>query len=400
MKILLINKFLHPNGGSETYMFSLGEYLQSQGHAVQYFGMEHGGRIVGNRVNAYTADMDFHSGSRLKKLAYPIKTIYSAEARRKLRLVLEDFQPDVCHLNNFNYQLTPSIILEINKWKKQTGHPCKVIYTAHDYQLVCPNHMCYNPSSRGSCEKCLEGNFLHCVMGKCIHGSRLRSAVGAAEAVFWKRTGVYRHLDAILCCSRFIKARLDTNPILAAKTVVLHNFVNLTVGKGRQKKRYILYFGRYSQEKGIMTLLEACKQLPDIPFVFAGSGPLEPELQGIPNITNAGFCQGEKLGTLIEEASFAVCPSLWHEPFGLTVAEAIAHGTPVIGADTGGISEQLRPGITGELFPAGDVNALTQKLHFLWDNPAVLRRYQENCRAGAVRTVETYCRELMEIYRM
>ena len=135
MKILMINKFLHPNGGSETYIFKLGDYLKSQGHAVQYFGMEHEGRCVGNRVNAYTSDMDFHGGSKLSKLPYPIKTIYSAEARKKLRLVLEDFQPDVCHLNNFNYQLTPSILLEIAKWK-QKGHPCRVVYTAHDLQLV------------------------------------------------------------------------------------------------------------------------------------------------------------------------------------------------------------------------------------------------------------------------
>ena len=80
------------------------EHLEKQGHEVQFFGMEHEGRCVGNRVNAYTSDMDFHGGSKLSKLTYPVKTIYSVEARRKLRLVLEDFQPDVCHINNIEYQ--------------------------------------------------------------------------------------------------------------------------------------------------------------------------------------------------------------------------------------------------------------------------------------------------------
>ena len=108
MKVLIVNKFLYPNGGSETYIFKLGEALEQHGHEVQYFGMEHEGRRVGNRVNAYTSDMDFHGGS---KLTYPIKTIYSSEARKKLRLVLDDFQPDVCHLNNFNYQLTPTSVV-------------------------------------------------------------------------------------------------------------------------------------------------------------------------------------------------------------------------------------------------------------------------------------------------
>ena len=88
MRVLIINKFLFPNGGSETYTFKLGEQLQKMGHEVQYFGMEHEGRCVGNRVNAYTSDMDFHGGSKLSKLTYPIKTIYSKEAQVQLQKVL------------------------------------------------------------------------------------------------------------------------------------------------------------------------------------------------------------------------------------------------------------------------------------------------------------------------
>ena len=70
MRVLITNKFLYPNGGSETYIFKLGEALEQHGHEVQYFGMEHEGRCVGNRVNAYTSGMDFHGGSKLSKLTY------------------------------------------------------------------------------------------------------------------------------------------------------------------------------------------------------------------------------------------------------------------------------------------------------------------------------------------
>lgn len=137
----MMNKFLYPNGGSETYIFKLGDYLKSQGHEVQYFGMEHEGRCVGNAVNAYTSDMDFHGGSKLSKLTYPIKTIYSSEARKKLRLVLEDFKPQILPLNNFNYQLTPSIILEVQK--EQRGQQNVGLFSlAHDYQLVLSKTIC------------------------------------------------------------------------------------------------------------------------------------------------------------------------------------------------------------------------------------------------------------------
>lgn len=366
MKILMVNKFLHPNGGSETYIFKLGEALQNQGHQVEYFGMEHPGRIVGNRVNAYTSNMDFHCGSKLGKIFYPVKTIYSREARKQIRLVLEDFQPDVCHLNNFNYQLTPSIILEIRKWEKESGHPCKILYTAHDYQLVCPNHMCRNPNTNVNCENCLGGHFLPCIKGRCIHGSLAKSVIGAAEAYFWKWMGVYRQIDHIICCSEFMKTKLDTNPVFAKKTVALHNFVEPVKEKNVQKKDYILYFGRYSQEKGVATLVQVAKHLPEIPFVFAGSGPLEPLLEGVGNIRNVGFQTGEALETLIREARFTVYPSEWYENCPFSVMESQMYGTPVLGANIGGIPELIQPGVTGELFESGNEDSLKRQIVDMW----------------------------------
>jgi glycosyltransferase involved in cell wall biosynthesis len=394
MRILLINKFLYPNGGSETYIFKLGQQLMAMGHEVQYFGMEHEGRVVGNRVEAYTSDMDFHGGSKLSKLTYPIKTIYSSEARKKLRLVLEDFQPDVCHLNNFNYQLTPSIILEIRKWSKT----CRIVYTAHDYQLVCPNHMCRTVSSNENCEKCLGGYFLNCTKGKCIHGSLAKSVIGTLEGTFWKWMGVYEQIDTIICISEFMKAKLDRYPVLADKTVVLHNFVEGEECQDIRKKDYVLYFGRFAQEKGIATLIGVAKELPDIPFIFAGSGPLEDRLTGVENIKNVGFQQSEGLRRLIREARFTVCPSEWYEPFGLTIAESIVSGTPVLGANIGGIPELIRPGETGALFESGNAADLKQKIEKLWNDRQMLAAMSETCKPDCFMDVARYAEKLMTYY--
>ena len=398
MKILMINKFLHPNGGSETYIFKLGAHLQAIGHEVQYFGMEHEGRIVGNRAEAYTSNMDFHGGSKLAKLLYPIKTIYSVEARKKIRLVLDDFQPDVCHLNNFNYQLTPSIILEIRKWEKQSGHKCKIIYTAHDYQLVCPNHMCNNPNTHENCEKCLGGHFLNCTKGRCIHGSLAKSVIGTMEATFWKWMGVYKQIDKIICCSHFMKTKLDTYPVLADKTVAMHNFINPVEAKDVQKKDYVLYFGRFSQEKGIATLVQAAKELPEIPFIFAGSGPLEHLLDGVPNIKNVGFQTGEALETLIREARFTVYPSEWYENCPFSVMESQMYGTPVLGANIGGIPELIRVGETGELFESGDVKQLKQKIQELWNNREKTEMFAERCHSLSFADIAQYCETVKDVY--
>jgi len=398
MKVLMVNKFLYPNGGSETYIFKLGDYLKSQGHEVQYFGMEHEGRIVGNAVNAYTSDMDFHGGSKLLKLTYPIKTIYSSEARKHIHKVLENFQPDVVHLNNFTYQITPSVILEIVAWRKKTGHPCRIVFTAHDYNLVCPNHMLNNPNTHENCEKCLGGHFMNCTKGKCIHGSTAKSAIGTMEGFFWKWKGTYKYIDAVICCSEFMKTKMDTNPVFKGKTIALHNFIDKVEWKNTEKKDYVLYFGRFSIEKGMGTLADVCRMLPDIPFVVAGSGPLEDEINNLPNVKNVGFQTGKALETLIREARFSIYPSEWYENCPFSVMESQMFGTPVLGANIGGIPELIQVGKTGELFTPGNTEELMRIIEKLWNNKSITDSYTKSCENINFDNIDDYYKKIMPIY--
>jgi len=393
VKILIINKFLHHNGGSETYIFQIGDWLKNNGHEVEYFGMEHNGRCVGNSVDVYTTEMDFHTKSKFALISNTFKTIYSIEAREKIRRVLDSFSPDVCHLNNFNYQLTPTVILEIVKWRKQTGKNCRIIYTAHDYQLLCPNHMCHNPNTYENCEKCFGGHYTNCIKGRCVHGSIAKSVVGALEAWFWNMNGVYKYLDKIICCSKFLKEKMDVNPIFRDKTQTMHNFIKRKRKNIMPRKDYVLYFGRYSAEKGLNTLINACKNLPSIEFIFAGKGPLEDEMKGIDNIRDVGFLTGDKLELLIKEAKFSVYPSEWYENCPFSVMESQILGTPVLGANIGGIPELIQVGKTGELFESGNVEDLTNKIKSFR-----AEEYRMNCQGNLFDDIDDYCRKLMCLY--
>lgn len=399
MKILMVNKFLYPNGGSETYIFKLGEQLTRMGHEVQFFGMEHAGRCVGNHAEAYTSDMDFHGGSKLAKLTYPLKTIYSKEAREKMMIVLKDFNPDVVHLNNFNYQLTPSVILAVKDYEKETGRKVFIAFTAHDYQLVCPNHMMNNPNTGENCEKCAGGAFMNCTKGKCIHGSTAKSIIGTMEATYWNKRGTYRYIDKMICCSNFMKTKMDINPVFKDKTIALHNFVEIPDKKEVAKKDYVLYFGRFSKEKGIETLINAAKDLPEVRFIFAGTGPLEDRIKEIDNIENVGFKTGTELEMLIREASFSVYPSEWYENCPFSVMESRMYGTPVLGANIGGIPELIDEGKTGELFTSGDKDELEKKILSLWNDREKLAEYSRNCEENVFDTVEEYTEKLLKIYQ-
>ena len=397
MKILIVNKFLFPNGGSETYIFEIGKQLQKMGHEVQYFGMEHEGRIVGNHAESYTSDMDFHAKG-LQKLLYPFKIIYSTEARKKIRQVLDDMKPDIIHLNNFNFQITPSIIYEIRKWERKQKKKVRIIFTAHDYQWVCPNHMMMIPSSKQLCFQCQGGKYGSCVTNRCIHNSRVKSILGMMEAKLYQKLHTYGKVDQVIRPSQFMSDKLSTSPVLKDKLIVLHNFLTEEKYQVVEKKDYILYFGRYSEEKGIHTLLQVCRELSQIPFIFAGGGPLEKELQSCPNITNMGFLQGKKLKELIAEARFTIFPSEWYENCPFTVMESQWYGTPVIASAIGGVPELVQDGKTGILFEAGNAGELKGKIAELWDQKEELQCLTQNCREVSFDSAEEYCRKLEKIY--
>lgn len=399
MKILMVNKFLFQNGGSETYVFKVGQQLQKQGHEVQYFGMEHPKRIVGNRVNAYTPNMDFHTG-KTEKILYPFRIIYSKTARRKLRCVLEDFAPDVIHLNNFNFQLTPSIIYEIKKYEKDSKKKVKILYTAHDTQLVCPNHLMRIPQSGELCQRCLKNGFFECVKNSCIHNSKIKSLCAYFEAELYKSLKTYRHIDCILCPSCFMEKQLQTRSEFTGKIKVLHNFIsfdNSFEGEAVVSKDYVIYFGRFSEEKGIETLLQVCSSLPQIPFVFVGNGPMESKVNEIENINNVGFKKGNELFSLIRQAKFSIIPSECYENYPFSVMESIALETPVIGSNIGGIPELVENGENGDLFTVGNVKELREKVEALWNDESRLHKYSVACRNKKFDTVATYCKKLIEI---
>ena len=398
MKILMINKFLYPKGGAETYMLQLGAQLTARGHRVEYFGMAHPANTVGNTWGLYTATMDFHGGRLLAKASYPLRIIHSREAQRKMAQLLEKFRPDVVHLNNFNFQLTPSILLAAQKYRSTANPKLRIVCTAHDSQLVCPNHLMFRPDPPQVCEDCLKGNALPCIRNRCIHGSLPRSILGAVEYHYWRSRNVYDTLDLILCPSAFMKSRLDTDPVLAPKTSVLRNFVAPKPPTDSHKEHYVLYFGRYSEEKGIRPLLNVCRALPHIPFVFAGGGPLESLIERIPNVRNAGFLGGEDLHRLIRQARFSICPSQCHDNCPFSVMESIMAGTPVLGSDLGGIPGLIDSGRTGWLFPAHDEEALRAEIARIWESDEP-ERFRDACLEVHFDSLEEYTQKLESYYR-
>ena len=249
------------------------------------------------------------------------------------------------------------------------------------------------------CEKCLDGKYIHCFNTKCLKNSRAKSLLGTLDGYFWKYSSAYSYVDKIICCSEFLKDKLDTQERFKNKTVALHNYKDINPINNIVKKDYILEFGKLSKDKGTDTLIEVAKRMPEQKFVFAGYGPSIEKMEGVSNIEYVGFKGGEELYKLIAEAKLSVCPSEMYENCPFSVIESVSLGTPVVGAKMGGIPELIEEGKTGELFEAGNVEKLEDAIRKIIKTSRITEEYIKNCFGAKYETSETYYKKLMEIYR-
>jgi glycosyltransferase involved in cell wall biosynthesis len=394
LKVLQVNKFLYWFGGSETYCFKLSDYLESQGHEVQFFGMEHERNVKGNTLNLGVSNVEFKQMS-IRKAHYPFKIIYSIEAKRKIRKVIEAYKPDIIHINNFNFQLTPSILYEIKKFN------IPVVMTLHDFQIVCPNHMMYLEHEQKICEDCKGRKYFSCVKNNCLHNSKIKSVLAAFEGYLNHKLKTYdRCIDMFIAPSHFLKNKVVEFGESKDRIKVIHNFIDeLGVNDLPKKENYALYFGRLNVQKGIPTLIKAMKRLPDIKFVIAGEGDLEDEVKGIANVEYVGFKKGEELKNLVKRALFTIYPSEWYENCPMSVLESQMYGTPVIGANIGGIPELIEDQKDGMLFQAGNVDELVEKISYLYHHGDILSQYSEKCIEKVQQfSIEKYYSQLMGVY--
>lgn len=382
MRVLLVNKFHYRKGGSETYYFGIAEALERLGHEVFFFAMEDGKNHPCGQSKYFVSHTDYNGkASALQKVKDGVSLIYSFEAKRKFEELLEDVRPDVIHLNLVHRQLTFSI-LDAPYLK---SHDVPVIFTSHDYIMVCPCYTMVNGDG-GNCDECLNGGFGPCVRHRCVKGSMAKSLLAKTEADFLRWHGCYGKIDRIIAPSRFMKTKLIEGGVPADKIVYLQNFLtDSQVEAGRRvfnpdkidnEDPYFIFFGRLSKEKGVLTLVEAfasaLQELPDNwKLKLVGEGPQQEEIEALieregpesrARIELLGFHSGEELQKLVSNARFSIMPSEWRENMPYSGMESLAAGTPVIGSNMGGIPELIVEGKTGYLFEGADKRQLEKAL--------------------------------------
>lgn len=364
--------------------------LTDQGHEVRIFAMRHPENLPCPDSRFFVQYRDFKNLRWWQIPAEFFRSIYRRESKFKLQRLLINFRPDVAHLNNINFQLTTSIIDVLNKYS------IPIITTAHDYQLVCPNHLLY--VHHNVCRKCLNGKFYYCLLNRCYNRSWGFSLLAMLESYFNKQRRIYQKIDRLIAPSEYLKQHLMAGGLAANKIQVLSNpvpVISVEPSLAKPKENYFLYFGRLTEEKGIGDLIDFFTKHPRWSLKIAGQGPLAEKISclGLKNIDYLGFCPKTKIHQLIIKARAVIIPSNWPENCPYSALEAISLGTPVIAKNRGGLSEIIKPGENGFLYNNDE------ELAKILTESAVNQISQRQPAIDYLMTEQQYLEQITNLYR-
>lgn len=362
MKIVLVNKFLFPKGGDANCTIATGALLRSYGHSVFFWGMKHPDNMDFPHSHDFVENIDYERAPGiLGKFKVVSKILYSFEARRKFERFILKTMPDVVHLNNFAHQISPSILHVLKKYK------IPAVMTMHDYKMTCPSYSLYSGGT--PCEKCKGGSYYWCTIRKCTKDSYLKSSVNTLEMYLHHRIlRIYEHIHTFISPSKFLAEKV-VEMGLKGRFRHLPNFVDFDVFPERRQseENSCTYFGRLSEGKGLVTLLDSVKGL-GIHLKIIGEGPQKNNLmdkvtqENINNVSFLGFLTGMDLYNEICKSKFIVITSECYENNPLSVIESFSMYRPVVGAKIGGIPELVIDGQTGSTFISGNKEDLREKI--------------------------------------
>lgn len=405
MKILLVNNFYYNRGGDCTYMFSLKELLEKKGHKVIIFSMYHPKNFESEYSKYFVSYIDYAEEMRNKSISSGmrvlLRSIYSIEAKKKMEQLINDEKPDIVHLNNIRHHLTPSILYPIKNSK------IPIVWTLHDYQLICPN-ISFLADGR-ICERCKKIKYFWPPIVKCKKGSLLASLMASVEHTIQRIIKVYDLVDVFICPSQFLRNKFAEYDFKKEKLITLNSFTDIDCrNENDTKEEYCIFIGRISEEKGIKTLIDAVKNIESCSLKIVGDGPVLDKMisyvasHDIHNVAFLGHKSRKEVIEIIRNCQFLIIPSEWYEVTGLVIFEAFTCGKPVVGAKIGGIPEFIKDGETGFLFEPGNSDELSRKIRYLTDNHEKVREVGKACRAYIQHELnpEKHYNKLMEIYRV
>ena len=394
MKIIISNKFYYYRGGDCVYCINLEKLLMKRGHEVAIFSMQHPENLENKYTNYFPNNVNFNSFGFNSKINAFLRIFGIYDVKKKFERLIKDFEPDVLHINNVHSYISP-IIAKIAKENK-----IKTIWTLHDYKLICSSYSCLSENKQ-PCELCINGSDFNVLRKRCMKGNFVADVLGLMEKRYWNRNRIQSYVDYFICPSRFMAEKMYKGNFNSRKLKVLPNFYTNDIELSEIKKEreeYYIYIGRFSEEKGIRTLLQAASEI-NYNLKLGGTGPLFESLrnqyEANKNIEFLGHIDKDVVIEVLSKSKFSVIPSEWYENNPLSGIESLITGTPILGANIGGIPELISEN-NGELFTSGDKKELKTMIEKMFKNSYDYKKIADEAKMKFGEN--NYYEQLMNLY--
>lgn len=361
--ILLVHNHYQIPGGEDAVVANERRLLEAHGHRV---------------VPYFRHNDELKAFSPLRKLLFAAESLFSLRTYRDIKRLIRTEKIDIVHVHNTLAMVTPAVYYAA----RACGVP--VVQTVHNFRLLCPAGSFFREGR--VCEECLHGGMRCALRHACYHESRLQTLICVLGSHLHRH--IYKHLHFIFLTEfnrdkHFLWNRAGKPPVFEpARAHLKPNFVfSAPAAAETPREKRLVYAGRLEPIKGVLRLLEAWKLLgADAPeLLLCGTGPLEEECRaviaesGLTQVKMLGFVPNEQLRQLLAASAAFILPSQVYEGFPMTVTEAYAAGTPVLGSAHGNVGSLVRRcgGMTFRHDDAADIAATVRR--FLQEGAAVNR---------------------------
>lgn len=373
MRVLQLHNQYAKRGGEDTVVEQERSLLQSHGHEVH--------AVIEKNV----------SSGATEKLRDAIQLRRNRAFLRKLNHVIQEFRPDICHVHNVFWRMSPAVYPALQR------HDVPVVQTLHNYRLFCVNSYFYRQGR--ICEDCLNINRQQALRHRCYDGSVLKTFfMSDAVGYHWKEGTWTSDIDAFICLSEFAKRKFITGGLPCEKLKIKSNFIKLDPYPSSDDG-YFLFVGRFSKEKGAEELLQAANLLPEVSFKVIGEVANGLHDSSIENIEWVGPLSHARVMQFLAKCRAVLFLSEMYEGMPMGIIEAFALTKPVIARNRGAMQSMISHQFNGLLFE--EFQSLIECIRQLDYDPAwaqelgvnAYTRYQESY------TPDKNYEVLMDIYQ-
>jgi glycosyltransferase involved in cell wall biosynthesis len=338
------------------------------------------------------------------------KAVWNVEAARDVSSRIAAFKPDVVHVH------TPFPLLSPSVFRAAYAAGVPAVTTLHSYRYSCVVGTCVRDGR--ICEDCVGSKLkLPGIRHACYHDSRAATTALTLGLGIHRAAGTFhKAVTRYLTLTDFARRLMVRDGYPAERIFVKPNSVPDPGVEGRREggPREFFFAGRLIKIKGVLTLLEAWRDVPPgMKLVIAGDGELRPIVEAAAakdsSIEFLGWVDEETVTNRMRDAEVVLVPSEWYEGQPLVMLRSLAVGTPLLTSDLENICEDVMAAGCAWTFETGNVGSLRDRLTELIEQPELAADLRKRCRdtyvesyspaADLIRLERTYDEVCAEVAR-